>query len=101
MSNATMSEAARVQIEAAELLSRATHDACKLIESSDELEPLEKLQAIAGLLDELDCSRATIFDLRRKLVKRYNRFLSYALMAENLGCSKALIHQIVHGGNGG
>lgn len=92
-----MTEAERVHVEAEALVADAIAAAVKMIQSSDELEPLERLRGVAGLLDELDCARATVFELRRSLVEQYNPFLSYALMAENLGCSKALIHQIVHG----
>ena len=80
--------------EAADVIDLAVRDALAIVAAIEE--PIERLTALRDLIDRWREGEEAMLVARREMVEALNPFLSYSVMADALGCSKANIHQIRH-----
>lgn len=84
------------EVEAQGVVFAAASEALALVAGVDE--PIARLEAMRDLIDTWREGEETLLHARRDMVEALNPFLSYSVMADALGCSKANIHQIRHRG---
>jgi hypothetical protein len=78
----------------AQVVDRAIRDGMGHVLAIDD--PIAQLESMAALLEEWRDGEETLLEARRRMVQGFEAHLSYRLMADALGCSKANIHQILH-----